>query len=251
MVGDCAQTRQAIDIDDASGHPRVIDTLNGTGSGLCVPVLHKGILLAALNAEGRRVGAFHGQNGMLEIVADQIVAILRAAQRLGDIAETNRRLHAASRALEAMAGLDGLTGIASRQCFDRWLLEGLAASDTEGRLLGLPSADVDHYDVDHYKACSDGHGHLVGDACLPEVAEFLREALAGTGGRLARRGSECRDQASSATVPKVSPARASSRSTSVMPIAAPGVHTPPGVRVRSTSRSRHSADSAIILQVEP
>lgn len=190
MVGDCAQTRQAIDIDDASGHPRVIDTLNGTGSELCVPVLHKGILLAALNAEGRRVGAFHGQHGMLEIVADQIAAILRAAQRLGDIAETNRRLHAASRALEAMAGLDGLTGIASRQCFDRWLLEGLAASDTEGRLLGLPSADVDDYDVDHYKACSDGHGHLAGDACLPEVAEFLREALAGTGGRLADYGGE-------------------------------------------------------------
>lgn len=246
MVGSCAQTGQAIDIDDASGHPRVIDTLNGTGSGLCVPVLHKGDVLAALNAEGRRVGAFHGQRGMLEIVADQIAAILRAAQLLGDIAETNRRLRAASRALETMAGLDGLTGIASRRCFDRWLLEGLAASDTEGRLLGLLSADVDRY-----KACSDGHGHLAGNACLRKVAEFLREALAGTGGRLARRGSECRDQAPSATVPKVSPARASSRSTSVMPIAAPGVHTPPGVRVRSTSRSRHSADSAIILQVEP
>jgi hypothetical protein len=50
---------------------------------------------------------------------------------------------------------------------------------------------------------------------------------------------------------KVRPARARRRSTSVIPIAAPGVHTPPGVRVRSTSRSRHSADSAIILEVEP
>lgn len=185
VVGTCALKGETIDIDDAARHPLVIDTLNGTGSELCVPVLHNGDVLAVLNAESRRVGAFHGQRGMLETVADQIAGILRAAHLLEDLAETNRRLHAANRALEAVAEQDGLTGIANRRCFDRWLLEGLAASDAEGRSLGLLIADVDHF-----KAYNDGYGHLAGDACLREVAVLLREALEGSGARLARYGGE-------------------------------------------------------------
>jgi putative methionine-R-sulfoxide reductase with GAF domain len=139
VVGTCAQTGQTIDIDDAADHPLVIDTLNGTGSELCVPVLHNGEVLAVLNAESRRVGAFLGQCAMLETVADQIAGILRAAHLLEDLAETNRRLHAANRALEAMAEQDGLTGIANRRCFDRWVLEGLETSDREGRPLSITS----------------------------------------------------------------------------------------------------------------
>jgi diguanylate cyclase (GGDEF)-like protein len=185
VVGTCAQTGQTIDIDDAADHPLVIDTLNGTGSELCVPVLHNGEVLAVLNAESRRVGAFLGQRAMLETVADQIAGILRAAHLLEDLAETNRRLHAANRALEAMAEQDGLTGIANRRCFDRWVLEGLETSDREGRPLGLLIADVDHF-----KAYNDGYGHLAGDACLREVATLLREALDGSGAQLARYGGE-------------------------------------------------------------
>lgn len=185
VVGTCAQTGQTIDIDDAADHPLVIDTLNGTGSELCVPVLHNGEVLAVLNAESRRVRAFQGQRGMLETVADQIAGILRAAHLLEDLAETNRRLHAANRALEAVAEQDGLTGIANRRCFDRWLLQGLDVSDASGRPLGLLIADVDHF-----KAYNDGYGHLAGDACLREVATFLREALEGSGAQLARYGGE-------------------------------------------------------------
>lgn len=53
------------------------------------------------------------------------------------------------------------------------------------------------------------------------------------------------------TILNVNPAFACRRSTNVMPIAAAGVHTPPGVRLRSTSRARQSAASAIIFEVEP
>jgi diguanylate cyclase (GGDEF)-like protein len=185
VVGTCAMNGETIDIENAAGHPLVVDTLHGTGSELCVPVLHNGDVLAVLNAESRRIGAFQGQRAMLETVADQIAGILRAAHLLEDLAETNRRLHAANRALEAMAEQDGLTGIANRRCFDRWLLEGLEASNREGRPLGLLIADIDHF-----KAYNDGYGHLAGDACLREVAALLSEALDGSGARLARYGGE-------------------------------------------------------------
>lgn len=185
VVGTCALRGETIDIDDTRDHPLVIDTLHGTGSELCVPVLHNGEVLAVLNAESQRVGAFRGQRAMLETVADQIAGILRAAHLLEDLAEINRRLHEANRALEAMSELDGLTGIANRRCFDRWLLEGLTASDADGTPLGLLLADVDHF-----KAYNDGYGHLAGDACLREVATILGDALRGIDAQVARYGGE-------------------------------------------------------------
>jgi diguanylate cyclase (GGDEF)-like protein len=148
-------------------------------------VVHNGEVLAVLNAESKRVGAFRGQRPMLETVADQIAGILRAAHLLEDLAEINRRLQEANRALETMSELDGLTGIANRRCFDRWLLEGLTASDADGTPLGLLIADVDHF-----KAYNDGYGHLAGDACLREVATILADALRGTDARVARYGGE-------------------------------------------------------------
>ncbi|MFZ5637571.1 MAG: diguanylate cyclase [Pseudomonadota bacterium] len=185
VVGTCAVTGETIDIDDTRDHPLVIDTLHGTGSELCVPVVHNGEVLAVLNAESKRVGAFRGQRPMLETVADQIAGILRAAHLLEDLAETNRRLQDANRALAAMSELDGLTGIANRRCFDRWLLEGLSASDESGAPFGLLLADVDHF-----KAYNDGYGHIAGDACLREVATILVDALCGIDARVARYGGE-------------------------------------------------------------
>lgn len=185
VVGTCAETGETIDIDDARGHPLLIDTLHGTGSELCVPVLHGGEVLAVLNAESRRVGAFRGQRAMLETVADQIAGILRAARLLEGLAEANRRLQAANLALAAMSEQDGLTGIANRRCFDRWLLEGMTASDASGAPLGLLLADVDHF-----KAYNDGYGHLAGDACLREVASLLSATACDCGARVARYGGE-------------------------------------------------------------
>ena len=185
VVGTCAANGETIDIDDTRGHPLVIDTLHGTGSELCVPVLHNGEILAVLNAESRRVGAFQGQRPMLETVADQIAGILRAARLLEDLADANRRLHEANRALAAMSELDGLTGIANRRCFDRWLLEGLTQADARNEAFALLIVDVDHF-----KPYNDGYGHLAGDACLREVATLLSEALAGSRGCVARYGGE-------------------------------------------------------------
>jgi len=185
VVGECAVSGQTIDIDDARGHPLVIDTLHGTGSELCVPVLHNGEVLAVLNAESRRVGAFRGQRKLLETVADQIAGILRAARLLDDLQIANRQLQQAYRALDDMSRRDALTGVGNRRCFDDWLHEAIATASATGRPLSLLMVDVDNF-----KAYNDGYGHLAGDACLREVAALMAWLFADTPMHVARYGGE-------------------------------------------------------------
>lgn len=185
VVGECALTGRTIDIDDARGHPLVIDTLYGTGSELCVPVLHNGEVLAVLNAESRRVGAFRGQRKLLETVADQIAGILRAARLVDDLQNTNRQLQEANRALDAVSKRDALTGLANRRCFDAWLAEAIVAAGVDAKPLALFMVDVDNF-----KVYNDGYGHLAGDSCLREVATLMEWLFEDTPMRVARYGGE-------------------------------------------------------------
>ena len=185
VVGRCAATGETIDIDDARNDPAVIDTLHGTGSELCVPVLHQGEVLAVLNAESRRVGAFRGQRALLETVADQIAGILRAANLFEKLQQANEELRAAYSAVERLSHNDSLTGIANRRRFDTWLQEALADAAGKREALALLLLDVDHF-----KAFNDGYGHQAGDQCLQQVASVLDYMLEGTTARLARYGGE-------------------------------------------------------------
>lgn len=185
VVGRCAATGETIDIDDARNDPGVIDTLHGTGSELCVPVLHQGEVLAVLNAESRRVGAFRGQRALLETVADQIAGILRAASLFEKLQQANEELREAYSAVERLSHDDGLTGIANRRRFDAWLLEALRDAAAKEEALALLLIDIDHF-----KAFNDGYGHQAGDHCLQQVVAVLDYMLEGTTARLARYGGE-------------------------------------------------------------
>lgn len=185
VVGRCAESGRTIDIDDARNDPGVIDTLHGTGSELCVPVLHQGEVLAVLNAESRRVGAFRGQRALLETVADQIAGILRAASLFEKLQQANEELRDAYSVVERLSHNDSLTGIANRRRFDAWLLEALRDAVAKGEALGLLLLDIDHF-----KAFNDGYGHQAGDHCLQQVVAVLDYMLEGTTARLARYGGE-------------------------------------------------------------
>src|SRR5690606_37951439 len=63
-----------------------------------------------------------------------------------------------------------LTGVRNRRSFDP-LLRSLVG-DLPDTGTGLT---VVMFDIDHFKALNDEHGHLVGDATLREVAEALEE----------------------------------------------------------------------------
>lgn len=94
-------------------------------------------------------------------------------------------LKQAQQALEELALLDPLTGIANRRFMERfvgreWLREARKQ---------LPIAAI-MIDIDHFKAYNDHYGHAQGDECLRQVATILREALHRPADTLVRYGGE-------------------------------------------------------------
>jgi diguanylate cyclase (GGDEF)-like protein len=78
------------------------------------------------------------------------------------------RLKQAEEALERLARIDSLTGVANRRQFEEQLSSALARARRQGEGIALLAIDVDHF-----KAINDNHGHPVGDAVLVEVAGRL------------------------------------------------------------------------------
>jgi diguanylate cyclase (GGDEF)-like protein len=80
VVGTVAATEKPILLDDVRTHPNYVETMSGTMSELCVPVLHGGELVAILNLESTRPGAFHDELPLLLTVADQIAGAISNAR---------------------------------------------------------------------------------------------------------------------------------------------------------------------------
>jgi diguanylate cyclase (GGDEF)-like protein len=78
------------------------------------------------------------------------------------------RLKQAEEALERLARIDSLTGVANRRQFEEQLAAAIARARRHGEGVALLAIDVDHF-----KAINDNHGHPVGDAVLVEVAGRL------------------------------------------------------------------------------
>jgi diguanylate cyclase (GGDEF)-like protein/PAS domain S-box-containing protein len=73
--------------------------------------------------------------------------------------------------LEAMAMLDGLTGLANRRAFDA----ALAREVSRARRTRAPLALL-MIDADRFKRFNDDYGHLPGDACLKAIASVVAMA---------------------------------------------------------------------------
>lgn len=128
--------------------------------------------------EGRRV--LWG-NALLQLYLSHLtlIAFLTVQGRL-----LRRYLRAIVRAeREAhFAHVDGLTSLANRRQLDVWLEEA-------GRGGASTPWSVILFDLDHFKAINDAHGHLTGDRVLQAVAAAARSAL-GPGEQLGRWGGE-------------------------------------------------------------
>lgn len=80
VVGEVAATGKPVLIDDVRAWPNYVETMPGARSELCVPVKHHGRIVAVLNLESTRAGAFHHELELLETVADQIAGAIASAQ---------------------------------------------------------------------------------------------------------------------------------------------------------------------------
>jgi len=74
--------------------------------------------------------------------------------------------------LQRMATTDSLTGLFNRQYFETELSQALAQVRRYGRDTSLIM-----FDLDHFKAVNDNHGHNVGDKVLVELAKRSRASL--------------------------------------------------------------------------
>ena len=88
--------------------------------------------------------------------------------RTAELLERSLELAAASAALDQLAGSDALTGLANRRGFEMALERSWHSAVREGTTVALLLVDVDHF-----KRFNDTYGHVIGDACLREVAHAV------------------------------------------------------------------------------
>lgn len=99
--------------------------------------------------------------------------------------QTEEKLLALQKELEALSYKDGLTGISNRRSFDAGLDREWQTASRSGAPLSLILLDVDLF-----KQYNDRYGHTSGDKCLTEVAQSLTQALVRPRDLVARYGGE-------------------------------------------------------------
>jgi diguanylate cyclase (GGDEF)-like protein len=87
--------------------------------------------------------------------------------------------------LEKLANIDGLTQVANRRSFDHYLQQEWSRGQRNQTPLTLILCDIDYF-----KRFNDTYGHLLGDACLVQVAQGLKGSVQRPTDFVARYGGE-------------------------------------------------------------
>jgi diguanylate cyclase (GGDEF)-like protein len=121
----------------------------------------------------------------------QIAAVKLAdgfAMTFRDITDRKRieiDLATINKELNRQANMDGLTQIANRRCFDRYLALEWARCAREKQPLSLILCDLDHF-----KIYNDTYGHQAGDDCLTQVAKAMSQVVKRPADLVVRYGGE-------------------------------------------------------------
>lgn len=94
-------------------------------------------------------------------------------------------LEKANEQLRVMSVTDPLTGLCNRRYLDEYYLEQFELMARMHEPMGVLLADLDHF-----KVINDTHGHQVGDQCLIQVADRIRQIIRNKDGLAARYGGE-------------------------------------------------------------
>lgn len=119
------------------------------------------------------------------VLAAKIRALQRLDQMRRKLVELSSELAESNRRLEQLSQMDGLTGVANRRYFDRFLGQHVALAARQQTNLSLVLCDVDHF-----KNYNDHYGHLAGDECLRRVAGILAHCCTRQTDLVARYGGE-------------------------------------------------------------
>jgi diguanylate cyclase (GGDEF)-like protein len=99
----------------------------------------------------------------------QLTVLRRQLRQLLKQAQVYKQLEAANQALQELANVDSLTGLANRRRFDDYLNTQWINLAQEESPLSLILCDVDFF-----KFYNDKYGHPVGDLCLQKVGTALK-----------------------------------------------------------------------------
>jgi non-specific serine/threonine protein kinase len=144
-------------------------------SALFVPIVFGGTTLGVLSAQSPLEDAYHaGEIALLEACS------LYLGARIID--EERRE---ASERFKELATTDALTGIANRRGLSDAVEREWLAAKRHGHLLSFIILDIDLF-----KQFNDRYGHVVGDACLQQVARACADVIRRSGDVLARYGGE-------------------------------------------------------------
>lgn len=129
---------------------------------------------------------------LLQQVADQLAIAVQQSSLLAKLrrqserlAKTNRALEEANQRLDELSRQDELTQIANRRHFDTVIQrEWNRLSRTQSPLALIM------FDVDHFKAFNDRHGHPAGDNCLKTIAQVSQQTVNRPSDLVARYGGE-------------------------------------------------------------
>jgi diguanylate cyclase (GGDEF)-like protein len=143
-------------------------------------------LSAVLNTGRYDLGWYVGRiYGVLAAAYLLVVLLSENARHYDRLVQSAYDLRVANGSLLQMSLQDGLTGLANRRAFDRYLAEQMAVAQRHRRPLTLAVVDVDHY-----KAYNDLYGHQAGDDCLKVIASALQSCCQRPGDLAARHGGE-------------------------------------------------------------
>ena len=90
VVGEVARTGKPALYDDVGQSPNYLKTTESIRAQVCVPVRHRGALVAILNIESSRSGEFCGQLELLETVAEQVAGAIDNARIYAALREHTR-----------------------------------------------------------------------------------------------------------------------------------------------------------------
>lgn len=137
----------------------------------------------------KKDGSYLWMEANISLYCDRVtgrpIGYVNVVRNVAERKAAEESLKDAYQALEALASVDALTGVANRRQFDlslthEWRRAIRAKSPITLLLL----------DVDHFKLYNDLYGHLRGDACLRQITEAILEVVQRPGDTVARFGGE-------------------------------------------------------------
>ena len=130
-------------------------------------------LSAVLNTGRYDLGWYVGRiYGLLAACSLLIVLLSENARHYAWLVQVSAELRNTNDTLMRISMQDGLTELANRRSFDKYLAEQMATAIRHKRDLALVL-----FDVDHFKSYNDQYGHQAGDDCLKRIADALGDAV--------------------------------------------------------------------------